>query len=195
MSFDPTRGRLLETLKGKTVTFVVDDRQTNMLLARFFLSQTGATFRVLDLDALYSSCADFILRGDSERGPDSAEICVPLPGAQVEPLLAAFLDSSGRYLIVDSVNTMNHILSLESRRARGRSLAFMMAAFAAYASAENACAILTMYQRGWPTPREGYQLHDMSDASVSVKAVEGGLLLTHMRGLAWADGVAFVSIP
>ncbi len=187
--------RLLEPLRGKTSTFLVDNRQANLALARIFLRETDAPCAVLDLDALYSSCADSIMKNIPEARLRSVQINVPEPGADIEPHLAAlFADESG-LVIVDSMNSLNHILSVGNRSSRSRKLAFIVSGLSYLARSSGRAVVFTMYRRE-RTLRSGGGISsaDLSDVTISVGQRGDEVELRCERGSAWPRRVLSLCI-
>jgi hypothetical protein len=117
-------------LRGKTSSFVVDGRQANVLFAEATTSSvalTGDGCAILDLDALYSSNSDRIFGGLPAAAARSMVIHVPAPDASVEAELPRLLAADSRVLIIDSLNSLHHLLSSDDARSRSRKLAFAIA--------------------------------------------------------------------
>jgi hypothetical protein len=188
-------GTLLGPLYGRTTTFMVDSRRTNLALA-WSLVRSGARLRVLDIDALYSSNSEFLFGGASD-GAEAAEIIVPEPGFPLEREVAGLLGSGTESaLVVDSLNSLYHLLPAGGRGSRNTGLAFVVALLSFAARTQGVAVILTMYVR----ERAGRlgrakSISDMSDASVSASLRGGSLNLRRERGPAWPGGSLSVPIP
>ncbi|MBI3860150.1 MAG: hypothetical protein HY296_07985 [Thaumarchaeota archaeon] len=193
MSFDASgEGAFLRPLKGKTSTFVVDSRRTNAALAKALLTE-ATPFFVLDIDALYSSSADNLLTGIPPEKLNTIVIRVPSPGSEIEPELASLFDG-GSDVIIDSLNTLNHLLSLGDRNSRGRKLSFLVAGLSYAANQSGRMFIFSMYKRMTQTRAgRGRTLADLTDLTISVHSSNDGLRLKCERGTAW-KGNSF-SIP
>ena len=177
MSFD--RVRLLESLEGKTTTFVVEGRPTNLALAKLLLS--GAPRRggcqVLDLDGFYASNAEALLGGSPAEAQRSAVFDVPDPSAPLAPHLGNLFSCGRRLLVIDSLNTLNHLLT------EARGLSFVEAALGAYARANRSAAVLSMYRRdGPPRGGKGTTIASYSDVEIHARVEDGRLLMETRRG-------------
>jgi len=77
----------IEPLRGKTVTFLINDRQTNLSLTRGVSALVAMTARgctIFDVDAFFSSNSDEILSSLSLNTARSFCIHVPEPLSNVE---------------------------------------------------------------------------------------------------------------
>jgi hypothetical protein len=151
MSFDALSQERLDSLEGKVVTLLVDGRMTNKTLARGLI--LNATHRrrfctVLDIDGLYSSNSDFIFGPLSEEEANTVELLVPEPGSdlRVETAQALSLCRS-QVVIVDSLNSLFHLLPARGRGWRSRNLAFVLAFFSYLARTGGKTVIITKYRR------------------------------------------------
>jgi len=190
----------IDPLYGHTTTFLVDSRQTNLALARTLVSRltrSEAQLAVLDIDALYSSDSEYIFAPVSEDEARATRIFVPNPGSALEADIAELLASGqARALIVDSLNSLYHLLSNGGRSPRNLSLAFAVALLSYIARIEKKAVFLTMYQRE-KMARFGRQraISELSDLTVSASARGRILTLRCQRGSAWAAKGLSVSIP
>jgi len=157
MSFSEDQARSFVTpLTGRTTTFLLEDRLANLRFAQVLvplLNQVGSACAVFDLDALYSSNSDVIFRLlDSPIARDSA-ILVPEPGAPLEEELPKLFDAPQNVLIIDSLNSLYHLISGEDGSSRSRKLAFAMASLSFFAKTNGRAVIISAYRREGPSWR------------------------------------------
>ncbi len=190
----------LGPLRGHTVAFVVDSRRTSLALARGLLTDLAAGGHacvVLDIDALYSSNADYVLSSLSEPASSSTELFVPSPDSDLEGDIAALIQAPPtKVVVVDSLNSLYHALSGRSRGSRTRSLAFVMALLGFIARTETRTVFLTMYQRDKGV-RLGRQssIANFADLTVHASVNSGELVLKCERGHAWPGRIFRLPIP
>ncbi len=192
-------GSFLGPLKGKTSTLVVSGRQSNLDLARtIFLqaAQDGDKCAILDLDALYSSNADAIFGKQSAEAMKSTLIHVPKPGSRVEDALTGFFGSEADVLVIDSLNTLYHLLAQMDTSSRSRKLSFAVASLSYLARTANRAAIFTMYRREGLNRSVGSRsISGLSDLMASVDSNGSELSLKCERGIAWPGGRFAIRIP
>lgn len=190
-------GPFLESLSGKTTTFLVEGRQANLWFARTVaeaIAREGSSCAVLDLDALYSSNADLVFPGEGR--PGGSTVRVPAPGADVEKELAELFRAQQGVIIIDSLNTLYHLLSAEDGSSRGRRLTFAVASLSYFARTNGKAVFLSMYRR----ERQGRSGSDraisrLSDVTVSASLLGGELTLAAEKGQAWSGGGFSTRIP
>jgi hypothetical protein len=186
-------------LMGKTTTFMLEGRQANLAFARMmagFLAQTRSPCAILDLDAFYSSNSDLILSSMDADTAASTIIRVPEPGSDVEIELATLFEAQHRVIIIDSLNSLYHLVSLEDGSSRGRKLTFALASLSYLARTNGKAVILSMYRReGLFRARSGRSISNLSDATALVDVRERELKIRSERGPAWPGGVFFSRIP
>ncbi|HEV2225474.1 MAG TPA: hypothetical protein VGR56_01565 [Nitrososphaerales archaeon] len=177
---------------GKTTTFVLESRQDNLDFARTIvalLAKAEAPCAVFDLDAFYSSNADPIfkpLTGDTAR---STVIRVPEPGSDVESEFARLFEVRPPVVIIDSLNTLYHLLSIEDGSVRSRKLNFAVASLSFLARTNAKAVVLTMYRReGIQGSGSGRSISSLSDVTASVEVTGPDLQVICERGTAWAGG-------
>jgi hypothetical protein len=190
----------IDPLFGYTTTFLVGERLTNLAFARSILSILAWKRRpctVLDIDALYSSNSDYVFELLSEAEARSIEIVVPKPGSCTATEIADLLGSSpDRTLIIDSLNSLYHLLSTDGRSSKNRNLAFILSIFSSTARTENKAVFLTMYQREKSINlRREKSISHLSDFTVAVIAKRGALSLKCERGSPWPGGGLVIPIP
>lgn len=151
MSFDAQSKKRLDLLGGKVVTLLVDGRITNRMLARGLVLNAiheRHPCAVLDLDAMYSSNSDFIFGHLSEEEANSIELLVPKPGSDLQAEMAQAVSFDRNHLlIVDSFNSLFHLLPARGRSSRSRNLAFIMAFFSFLARTDGRTVVITKYRR------------------------------------------------
>lgn len=199
MSFSEEKGgALLSSLPGKTTTFVVDGRDANVLLARTLVGSVASGGRscvVLDLDALYSSHADLVFGGLAD-GSGRLTVRVPAPGSDIEAELASLFRSREQAVVIDSLNSLYHLVSTEDGRSRGRKLMFVFSSLSQFAKANGVAVIFTMYRReGSAKPGRGRSMAGLSDATASVGIRDGTVEMRVEKGSAWPGRVFFSRIP
>ena len=199
MSFsERAEGSLLGPLAGKTATFLVGGRQDNVDFARALASSVGGiglSCTVFDLDALYSSNADTIFAG-LEDAAASITLNVPVPGADIEAEFSSLFSAHQRVIVIDSLNTLYHLISMEDGRSKGRRLMFALAGLSQFARGNDGAVILSMYRReGFSKSADGRSISSLSDVTASVEARGKELRMTTMRGKAWPDGRFATRIP
>lgn len=181
-------------LRGKAVAFVLDSRLANLLFARAlvdFLAHTGDSCEIFDVDAFYASNSLEIFGTSAEGAGNAIQIRVPGPDSNVEKEFPKILGSDRRVIVIDSLNSLYHFLSLDDARSRSRKLSLAIASLSYAARARGAAAIITMYRRdGLPTGRTGGSISDMADATVSVLTSESDLTLICERGSLWPGGLS-----
>jgi hypothetical protein len=184
-------------LRGRTATFLLEDRPANLDFARSIISllaQTSDTAEILDLDAFYASNADRIFR--SLGSPATVTLRIPEPGADIEEELAATFEGDQGIVIVDSLNSLYHLISQEDGSSRSRKLNFAIAALAYLARTNAKAVLLSMYRREaftrWGT---GRPISGLSDITASVDTRTHKLLIRAERGTGWEGGVFSTRIP
>lgn len=186
-------------LKGKSVTFLVGDRPSNLALSRAvmgLLASIRCRGEVLDLDALYASNSDQIFGSVSALEAQGIRLRVPDPGSKVEVELPRLLGGAAPVMVVDSLNSLYHLLSAEDGVFRSRKLSFAVAALSYAARTNGGTAVLTMYRReGFPRRGPGRSISGLSDLTVEAEASGSALTLTCRRGSAWTGGSFSIRSP
>ena len=184
-------------LRGRTATFLLEDRLANLDFARSvvnLLAETPDSAQILDLDALYASNADHIFR--SLDSPSAVTLRVPEPGADIEEELAAMFEGNQGIIIIDSLNSFYHLISQEDGSSRSRKLNFAIAALAYLARTNVKAVLLSMYKReGFGRWETGRSISTLSDITASVDTRGQELLVRTERGPGWAGGVFSTRIP
>ncbi len=185
-------------LRGKTATFLLDGRQANLALARTmmsFLSGEEGGCAVLDLDAFYASNADrtFALLGGSAK---TSSVIVPLPGADIEAEFSKLFGARQQVLIIDSLNSLYHLISQEDGGSRTRKLTFAVASLSYFARTNGKAVVLSMYKReGLMRSGTGKSISTHSDVAASVDLRDGEITVRSERGSVWPGGRFSSRIP
>lgn len=178
-------------LTGKTATFLLEGRQANLEFARAvmgFLSREAGC-AILDLDAFYSSNSDSVLSPLTATAARSTTILVPEPGSDVEGELSRLFEVRQAVVIVDSLNSLYHLLSQEDGSARSRKLTFAVAALSYLAKTNDTAVILTMYRReGFARSGTVRSISGLSDVTATVDARDHELTVRSERGSIWPGG-------
>lgn len=182
----------LAPLKGKIVTFLVDDRKTNLSFAKSIASLTAMTAcscTVFDIDAFYSSNSDEILAALPLSAAKSTRICVPEPGSNVETEILVLFRRDSEVLIVESLNTLFHLFEPSGVSSKNRKLAFVLVGLSYLAKTTGKTGFLVMYRRKRLTKIGGNgPISNLSDMTVSVQVSGSELRLECERGTAWPGG-------
>jgi hypothetical protein len=192
-------GSFFGPLTGKSTTFVLDGRQTNLLFASALmrlLSAARSSCAVLDLDAFYSSNSDRIFASMDASTASSTEIRVPRPGLDVESEFSRLFDARQKVVVIDSLNSLYHLVSLEDGSSRSRKLSFALAGLSYLARTNEKAVVLSMYRReGAYRAGTGRSISTLSEATAAVAIRDGRLDMTVERGAVWPGGVFSIRIP
>jgi hypothetical protein len=184
---------------GRTATFILESREANLEFARTIVALLGKAetpCAVFDLDAFYSSNADLIFKPLPEDVAHSTIIRVPRPGSVVEDEFARLFDVRPRVVIVDSLNSFYHLLSMEDGSSRSRKLNFAVAALSYLARTNAKSVVLSMYRReGLQGSGGGRSISNLSDVTASVDVRGPELQIRCERGSAWAGGIFSIRSP
>jgi hypothetical protein len=197
MSFSGREAQSFFTpLRGRTATFLLEDRQANLDFARTtigLLALTSDTAEIVDLDAFYSSNSDRIF---GSLNSSAATIRVPEPGADIETEFATAFEGNQGVVIVDSLNSFYHLISQEDGSSRSRKLSFAVASLTYLARTNGKAVILSMYKReGSVHWGAGRSISRLSDITASVDTRRQELLVSAERGPGWEGGVFSTRIP
>ena len=184
-------------LRGRTATFLLEDRLANLDFARSvvnLLAETPDSAQILDLDALYASNADRIFR--SLDSPSAVTLRVPEPGADIEEELAAMFEGNQGIIIIDSLNSFYHLISQEDGSSRSRKLNFAIGALGYLARTNAKAVLLSMYKReGFTRWGTGRSISGLSDVTASVDIKGQDLYIRAERGPGWKGGPFSIRIP
>ncbi|HEY6283923.1 MAG TPA: hypothetical protein VIW22_08370 [Nitrososphaerales archaeon] len=188
-----------DPLMGRTATFVLESRQDNLEFARTIvalLAKAETPCAVFDLDAFYSSNADRIFKPMTGDTAHSTVIRVPEPGSDVESEFARLFEVQPPVVIIDSLNSLYHLLSVEDGNARSRKLNFAVASLSFLARTNAKAVVLTMYRReGLQGSGSGRSISSLSDVTASVEVRGPELHVVCERGTAWAGGRLSIRSP
>jgi hypothetical protein len=186
-------------LKGKTVTFLVDDRHANLLLARGIGLLSAVATRnlaIFDIDAFFSSNSDEILSALPPSVARSMRVYIPEPGSSVETEIVRLYSTDSEVFVIESLNTFYHLLSSSGVGSRSRKLAFAMASLSYLASTTGKSVLFVMYRRERVMRADkGGSISNLSDATVSVEATGSELLMKCEQGTAWPGGRFLLRLP
>ena len=186
-------------LTGKTTTFILDGRRANLSFASVvmrLLARAQSPCVVLDLDAFYSSNSDRIFSSMDASTAGSTEIRIPQPGLDVEHEFSHLFGARQKVVIIDSLNSLYHLMSLEDGSSRSRKLSFALASLSYMARTNEKAIILSMYRReGIHRAGTGRSISTLSEATVAVAVGKEDLYVTVERGAAWPGGKFSIRIP
>lgn len=186
-------------LMGKTTTFVLDGRQENLSFAGAvvgFLARARVPCAVLDLDAFYSSSSDRIFSSMDASTAGSTDIRVPRPGLEVEREFSRLFEARQKVVVVDSLNTLYHLMSLDDGSSRSRKLGFALASLSYFARTNGKAIVLSMYRReGLDRAGTGRSISALSESTVAVAVSGERLEMRVERGDVWPGGVFSTRIP
>jgi hypothetical protein len=186
-------------LTGRTTTFLLEGRDANLAFAKVLarsLAQGRNTGAILDLDAFYSSNSDRIFSLMDPATARSTIVRVPDPGSEVEVELSGLFGVQQKVLVIDSLNTLYHLISLEDGSSRSRKLAFALASLSYFARTNEKAVVLSMYRReGFQRGGTGRSISGLSDATASVVVRDGVLEARSERGSLWPGGSFSSRIP
>ena len=184
---------------GRTTTFVLESRKDNLEFARTIvalLAKAETPCAVFDLDAFYSSNADRIFKPLAGDTAHYTVIRVPEPGSDVEGEFARLFEVQPPVLIIDSLNSLYHLLSVEDGSARSRKVNFAVASLSFLARTNAKAVVLTMYRReGLQGSGSGRSISTLSDVTATVEVRGPELHFVCERGTAWAGGTLSIRSP
>jgi len=189
----------LAPITGRTTTFLIESRQANLSFARVFMGllvQAETACAVVDLDAFYSSNSDLIFLSPGSPFAEQAIISVPAPGANLEREFSSLFEVEQRVVVIDSLNTLYHLISQEDGSSRSRKLAFAIASLSYLARTNEKAVILSMYRReGFSRGGTGRSISSLTDGTVSVDIRGQEMILRNERGTGWPGGRLSIRIP
>ena len=195
-------GQFFAPLVGKTATFLMGGRRDNLAFAGAvvgFLAQSGAPCAILDLDAFYSSNSHRIFATMDAATARSSTVLVPKPGSRVELDLSTLFDAPQGVIIIDSLNSLYHLVSGEDGSSRGEKISFTLASLSYLARTNAKAVILSMYKReGLYRAGTARPISALSDVTASVTLSDGEVRIKSERGPGWPGGgfsVRFPSVP
>jgi hypothetical protein len=186
-------------LEGKATTFMLEGRGDNITFARglaMLVGQTEDPCFILDMDALYASNSYEIFGSLSHAQAGSIKIHVPEVGSRMEDEFPKALEGGRRTVVVDSLNSLHHLLSSGDQGSKSRKLSFAVASLSYAAKISGSTAILSMYRRdGFALAAAKRSISGLSDATVSVEVRGSELTMTCDRGKLWPGSMFFIRIP
>jgi len=186
-------------LIGRTTTFLLEGRQANLAFASMmggFLSLARSPSTILDFDAFYSSNSDRIFSSMDTATAKATTIRVPEPGSDIELELSNLFEAQQKVIIIDSLNSLYHLISLEDGSSRSRKLTFALAGLSYLARTGEKAVLLSMYRRErFYRSGTGRSISNLSDATASVELRDGELKVRSERGPAWPGGTFSSRIP
>ena len=189
----------LAPLTRRTTTFMLGSRQANLDFARTImglLAGAGTTCAVVDFDAFYSSNSDRIFRSPDPTAARGTAIRVPEPGADPEGELSLLFGVGQKVIVIDSLNTLNHLISQDDGSSRSRKLAFAVASLSYFARTNGKAILLSMYRReGFVRRGTGRSISGLTEGTVAVDVGAQGLVLRNERGAAWPGGGLSIRSP
>jgi hypothetical protein len=199
LSFSEKTAALLRPLVGKTTDFLLIDRASKLSLARAMLPHLAAMgdgCRILDLDAFYSSNIAEISKEVPHAAMKRIELIIPDVGSDIQHAIAGlFADESDRTLVIDSTNTLHHLLASQKPKSSSREFAFVCAALSNWARANSRVVMANTYEREPPIRRRvAMPFSRFFDVAVSVSHRPGGLGLHCRRGNAWPGRAFFLAL-
>jgi hypothetical protein len=185
-------------LTGRTATFLLEGREANLgfatRLMRLF-ADSGEACSILDIDAFYSSNADTVFAPLPKPTAESTIVRVPEPGADIEGEFAKLFESKQKVVIIDSLNSLYHLISQEDGSSRSRKLTFAVASLSYLARTNAKAVLLTMYRReGFARSGTGRSISALSDVTASVDVRGDEITVRVERGEAWPGG-RYSTIP
>lgn len=188
-----------EALKGKAVTFILEGRQENLAFAKAvvgLMAAEGARCSIFDLDAFYASNSDRIFGALTEQEARGFTISVPEPDSRIEREFPRAFEGWNGTLVVDSLNSLYHLLSVEDAGSRSRKLSFAVASLSYAARTNSASVMITMYRReGLVRAGVGRSIAGFGDATVSVEVNRTNLVMKCERGTLWPGGRFSIRSP
>lgn len=179
-------------LTGKTTTFILEGRQANLGFVgtvMYLLSRACNSCIILDLDAFYSSNSDRLLSFMDAATAKSVIIRIPEPGSNIESQLSRLFETPQEVIIIDSLNSLYHLISLEDGSSRSRKLTFALSSLSYLARTNDKTVILSMYRRErFFRAGTGRPISALSDSTASVEVRDGILNIRTERGIAWPGG-------
>ena len=198
MSFSRDEARsFFAPLWGNATTFVLEDRKSNLQFARTVVclaNRSQEACSIMDLDALYSSNADIVFSEVPDAG--TTRILLPQPGSEIELVFPKLFEAQQRIILVDSLNSLFHLLSQEDASSRSRKLAFAVESLSYLARTNRKAAVLTMYKReGFTHPGRSRSISDLSDLIATVEVRGDELTVRSERSRVWPGGRFSTRIP
>lgn len=188
-----------EPLRGKAITFLVSDRQTNLSLMKCVTAAVTATARgctILDIDAFFSANSDQILAGLPPNITKLVRISVPDPNSDTESEFSKVFRTDSEVIIIQSLNTLYHLFQSSGVGSRTRKVGFAIACLSYFAKTGGKVVSVIMYGRDKVMKiGGGGSISDFSDATILVESTPRGLSLKCERGVLWPAGEFYLRLP
>lgn len=173
----------LDQLKGRLVTFLVDDRASNLRLARFLvatLASSARPFCIFDVDAFYASNSDSLAPLDQQA---SGELVVPDLEDRIGDVLVALAEAGSHLtLILDNLNSVLHIIDAEGQRSANRKLEFTLMLLSSIAKERGTSVLCVVYERQRAGTKRARWLSGLGDARFRVTTEGKSLLVGSLPG-------------
>jgi hypothetical protein len=189
----------LSPLTGRTTTFLVESRGVNLAFARVLMGQvaeSGDTCAILDLDAFYSSNSEQAFRLSGAEALNDAVIRVPPPDADLEAELAGLFKVQHKIIVIDSLNSLYHLLGQEDGSSRSRKLSFAISSLSYFARTNEKSVIISMYRReGFLRGGQTRPISGLADCTVTVDVRGQDMVFRNEKGPGWPGGRYSIRIP
>lgn len=190
----------VEPLKGKTTTFLVDDRETNISLMRCMadvVATTGRGCTVLDIDAFFASNSNEIFSSLSSETARSICIHIPEPVSEIENEVSEVFKTGSEVFVLQNLNTLYHLFRSSGKGSGVRKVAFTIICLSHLTKASGKVGVVIMYgrERVMSTGGGGGSISDFSDAAVLVESTRSEVSLRCRRGTLWPGGEFYLRLP
>jgi len=187
----------LSPLQNKATVFLVDGRESHLLLARFLLNCTCMADQravVLDTDAIFASNSKMLASQLNETCLKNIILRIPSRDP-TKTSLADSIFSKYDVLIVDDLNTLYHLLSMNDYSTI-RELTAITRILSYYCRENRKTAFLTVYSAGESLKKEIGQrsLFRMGDLSISTRTDDSTIRFKCDQGTAWSGNTFSVNL-
>src|SRR2546428_12724399 len=191
----------LTPLRSRSTVFLLNDRETDLLLTLFllgFLERTRNEALVAAINPFSSSNAQRLAPGSV--GLQNISLSLPPPGFAVEPWIVDFLIGAAdpAVVILDDLNTLYHLLSFDGSKRAGNRISFLIALTSFLARTRPQTIISKVYARNRPiqNSRHGARSLDrLGDLGVAVEYEASELTFACKNGSGWrGDGTFSVRV-
>jgi len=189
----------LAPLIGRATTFLVESREANLAFARALMVQVaacGGACAILDLDALYSSNSDQIFAPSDSGALSGTIIRIPRPGADLDVELASLFEVEQKVVVIDSLNSLYHLIAQEDGSSRSRKMSFAMSSLSYFARTNSKSVILSMYRReGFLRGGSTRSIASLTDRTIAVDARGQDVIFRNEKGPGWPGGQFSIRFP
>ena len=113
---------------------------------------------------------------------------LPKPGSAIGQNISGLFDLQRGMVVIDSLNTLHHLLSRS-----GRGLSFITSALSVFCRANGSMVLMTMYKREGSPEAEGRgSLSELSDLELYARVEGDNLVMRCKRGKAWPGNALVV---